>query len=131
MRKFPDSLIKPVKAMLSGVAGDASLEIELCSFALNGEEVDTSIRLEGIAIPSVSLASLKGLAFQFPVNPEPGYIDGSIYIEHAHHPVDIHHLSFAGSIVSVRGMLVFEHEGLDDYANTPFNLTVPVQSDGA
>ena len=128
MRKFPISLLRPVKAVLSGVAGNASMEIGLHSFELNGETVGTSIRLDKIAIPNITLASLAGLSFRFPVNPEPGYIDGSIYIDHVHHPVDVHQLSCTDTTISVSGMLVFEHEGLDDYENTPFSLTAPVES---
>lgn len=131
MQHFPVSLIQPTKAVLSGAPEYASLEIKLRPFEFNGELVETSVRLDGIALPSSELRVLVGKNFQFPVNPQPGYIDGSIYLDHAHHPVDVTLLSFSSIGVTLDGTLVFEYEGLDDFANTPFSFTVPVESIGA
>ena len=127
MQKFPLNFISPIKAMLSGTPNDASLEIELRPFEFNGELVETSIRMSGIVLPSSDLAVLAGNTFQFPVNPQPGYIDGSIYLDAAHHPVDATHLSFSSTSIVVNGTLVFEYEGLDGFENTLFSFTVPVE----
>jgi hypothetical protein len=61
------------------------------------------------------------------MNPKPGYIDGSVYIGHAHHPVDVTSIRFGavgGNSVEAEFEMhfLFECEGLDDYQNTPCNL---------
>jgi hypothetical protein len=53
------------------------------------------------------------------VNPEPGYIDGSLYIEHAHHPVDVSSIEFGQIVdgelpVKFKARFVLSHEGLQD-----------------
>ncbi len=82
--------------------GDADgwgrLQIFLEPFALEGEWVGewvkTSIYLDGIEGVGADLCSVQGQSFDFPVNPAPGYIDGSIYICGTHHPVDVSRLTF-------------------------------------
>ena len=82
MEDFPIEKITVKKATLNGSSGDASIEIELEPFELDlddyYESVNTSIRLDGINI-SVDPRELEGKEYRFPVNPDPGYIDGSIY----------------------------------------------------
>ena len=74
-------------------------------------------------LPSDRFEVLAGRTFTFPVNPEDGYIDGSIYIDHVHHPVDITAIRFGplvGSVIEVEleGDLNLEFEGLGSFANT-------------
>jgi hypothetical protein len=131
MKKFPLDLIKPVVALLSGEPDCASVEIILKSFFLDGKLVETSIRLDGVEIPSIRLADLANKSFVFPINPSDGYIDGSIYIDGAHHPVDVTALSFhlgrdGLSKIVVKGFFDFEQEGLKDYEKTPFTISVLV-----
>jgi hypothetical protein len=130
MKQFPLNLIQPVKCALVEHIGTASIEISLRPFVFNDVVVETSIHLGNVAIPSVSMAELNGRTFDFSVNPAVGYIDGSIYLDGVHHPVDITQLSFSNSSVKMVGVFVFEFEfeGLADYCNTSFELIAPFES---
>ncbi|MFI0367778.1 hypothetical protein ACH35V_07850 [Actinomadura sp. 1N219] len=90
------------------VAGTWSIDIPLEPFSADGEYepetfrpgrggptlVDTAFSLDSISLPAASLAELSGRAFTFPVNPEEGYIDGSIYMVATHNPVDVTRIVF-------------------------------------
>ncbi len=134
MPAFPSEKIRGLRAILGGEPGNASLEIPLAPFDLSGEKIDTSIRLEGIDLPTVAVADLMGQTFSFPVNPKEGYIDGSVYIENAHHPMDVTKLSFkkganGGTAVRIVGKLLVEVEGLDDFQNTDIELEAPINGE--
>lgn len=133
MEPFPQSLLKPRHAILSGEPHNASLEVLLAPFYWQDALVDTSIRLDGIDLPSLHLSALAGKSFSFPVNPDAGAIDGSLYLENAHHPVDITSLAFlpsrnGGLKVMMKGIYVFAFEGTAPLENTAFVMTVPVSS---
>lgn len=133
MATFSHKDLKPRHAILSGAPGDATITILLRPFLREGEIVDTSIRLEGIDLPSNLLRDLAGKAFEFPVNPDDGYIDGSIYLESAHHPVDVTSLNFSASrdgqlTLVVKGAYVFDFEGLDGLGRVPFTLAAAISS---
>jgi hypothetical protein len=86
-----------------------------------------------VTLPTTDILTLSGHTFRFPTNPEPGYIDGSMYVEHTHHPVDVTLVRFgpvSGRIVQAEFELlfVFEFEGLDDYRNTPWTLRTSLSS---
>ena len=79
------------------------------------------------------LATLADQTLAFALNPDEGAIDGSIYLGSAHHPIDVASLTFLrsrhdGLKVMVKGVYVFEHEGLDDIGNTPFTLTATLSA---
>ena len=86
------------------------------------KRVETSIRLDGIDLPSNPKA-LAGRTCDFPVNPEDGYIDGSIYFFAAHHPVgrDAHRLSETSNNsrlpvkLSTNWLLEFENSGFKNF----------------
>jgi hypothetical protein len=128
MKQFPVCLIQPGKCVIAEHIGAVSIEIRLLPFVFNDVVVETSIQLCNVAIPSVSIAELSGRTFDFPVNPAVGYIDGSIYLDGVHHPVDITKLLFSPSSVKLVGLFVFEFEGLADYCNTSFELIVRLES---
>ncbi|MFF5259047.1 hypothetical protein ACFY4C_08875 [Actinomadura viridis] len=56
--------------------------------------VETEISLDSISLPATDPAALSGRAFTFPVNPEDGYIDGSVYLVATHCPVDVTRIEF-------------------------------------
>ena len=56
--------------------------------------VSTQIRLDFIEVPAEDLSGLANRAFQFPINPADGYIDGSIYLCGSHNPVDVTAIEF-------------------------------------
>ncbi len=125
MEPFPLQKIRPTACAFSGSDGDVSLEIRLVPFELGEDEdseiVETSIRLESIDLPANPKA-LAGRTFDFPVNPEDGYIDGSIYFFAAHHPVDVTRIVF-GNITDNRlpvklhttWLLEFENSGYRNF----------------
>ena len=130
---FPLATFQPKIALLSGVVGDASLEILLKPFVFQDEIVDTSVRLDRIQLSSIRLADLVGKTFDFPVNPAPGFIDGSIYLAHRHHPVDVTFLAFhrtrvGGATVVLKGVIDFEVEGDAEWGRLPLSFGVQIAS---
>lgn len=87
---FSVDRLTPERAVLRALE---SIEIVLVPFRLDDEVVDTSIRLDDIALPD-TVEALEQQAFSFPVNPADGYIDGTVYIQSRHNPVDVTHISF-------------------------------------
>jgi hypothetical protein len=68
------------------------IEIPIAPFELPEGWVETSIRLDSVELPD--LDDIEGRTFRFPINPEPGYIDGSIYLRETHNPVDVSEVKF-------------------------------------
>ena len=133
MEDFSAKELKPRHAVLSGTAGEASITILMQPFLRNLEIVDTSIRLDAIDLPSNLLGELAGKFFEFPTNPHEGYIDGSIYLGNRHHPVDVSSLHFSKArdgqlTLIVRGVYVFDFEGVGSLGSTPFTLATAVSS---
>ncbi|MEV4005578.1 hypothetical protein [Actinomadura sp. NPDC049753] len=56
--------------------------------------VTTEISLDRILLPATGLEALSERAFTFPVNPEDGFIDGSIYLVATHCPVHVTRIEF-------------------------------------
>lgn len=67
--------------------------LPISKFVLDYEIIETSIRLDGIQLPE-SLSSCIGKTIEFPINPNEGYIDGSIYLRNCHNPVDVTEIKF-------------------------------------
>jgi len=128
MEDFPTELISATNAIMKGSSGTVSLEIELAPLELKiddySESVKTSIRLEGINIP-LELSELEGREFLFPINPEDGYIDGSVYFFAAHSPVDVSKIIFGkaeagtlGAVIESEWILEFEKTGYKNFKHT-------------
>ena len=129
MQEFPIDKLMPLLGHLWGLKDGLCITVPLQPFSLvtemdRGEiTFETSLKLHEVKLPSDCFEILAGQTFTFPANPEDGYIDGSIYIEHAHHPVDITTIrfgSFVGNVVEVEleGDLNLEFEGLGNFANS-------------
>lgn len=93
-----------------------SIEIPVSAFMLDQKEIMTLIRLDNIVLPD-SIDRLIGQDLKFPINPEPGYIDGSIYLRECHIPVDVTTLTFTNvdeGIVTaeLEAHFVFQHENI-------------------
>jgi hypothetical protein len=97
LRELADNFsVKKLKAGVGTLrlAEDASaIEIPIEPFKLDGEQIATSIRLDDVSLPDQPEA-LEGKTFRFPINPEDGYIDGSIYLRNEHNPVDVTQIKF-------------------------------------
>lgn len=129
MENFPIEKLKYTSATISGVDGDVSLEIGIEPFELSldgySEKIETVISIDGINLPT-KLSELAGRTFTFPVNPEDGYIDGSVYFFSAHNPVDITEVKFGESTngklpMTLESSWVLEFE-LTGFKN--FNTTI-------
>ncbi len=111
------------------------IEIPIQPFRFNGEEISTAVRLEFIKIPVQSdWREIAGQSFDFPVNPEEGYIDGSIYLDGAHNPADATRLTF-GTIESGRILCEarlsfdFTFEGPEELGMPTLTWNVPLLFD--
>ncbi len=136
---FPTRLLSPVTARFQVSNRTAHLKVELADFALPAEMAEaagelqrTALVAERIPLDLSDLGALAGKSFDFPVNPTPGYIDGSIYLHHRHHPVDITTLSFrtpAGGAMTLyaEAVLVLSYEGLGPFADTPWTFTARIE----
>ena len=132
MAPFPVDLIQSDVAVMSGEEGAVSIEIQLRQFTIGDQVVSTSIWLEGVALPSFAACDLEEQRFSFPVNPADGYIDGSIYIGHAHHPVDVTEIVFGslrGNLLpaTFRARIMFSLEGLDDFDDADCEIATCVR----
>jgi hypothetical protein len=56
--------------------------------------VDTLVRLDGIRLDLHEPRVQAQRSHRFPINPQDGYIDGSVYLLHPHVPLDVTELSF-------------------------------------
>jgi hypothetical protein len=54
----------------------------------------TSVRLDFVQLGIVDWQDLPGREFEFPVNPAPGYVDGSIYFGNEHNWADVTRVAF-------------------------------------
>lgn len=133
MKNFLPSALQARHTLISGTAGNISIEVMLKPFLMNQEIIDTSIRLDGVRIPSSILRDLVSKTFNFPTNPTEGYIDGSIYLDNTHHPIDVTKIEFhqtrdGGAIIVIKGVYVFEYEGLGGCQSTSFTLSSTISS---
>ncbi|MCB0442789.1 MAG: hypothetical protein KDC50_01925, partial [Flavobacterium sp.] len=67
--------------------------LPVSKFVLNNEIVSTSVDLYAIELPE-TLSSYIGKTVSFPLNPNDGYIDGSVYLKNVHNPVDVPEMKF-------------------------------------
>ena len=128
MAIFPMQDLKFNFAELKGSDRDVSIEINIEPFELSldeySETIETSIRLDSIGI-AINPKELERKEFKFPVNPEDGYIDGSIYFFASHNPVDVTKIIF-GKIsnnllpisLETNWLLEFESTGFKNISKT-------------
>jgi hypothetical protein len=96
---------------------------------LEEETVETSIVLDGI---EPGAGELRGRSLTFPVNPEEGYIDGSLYLAAAHNPVDVTRIDFAADegadpAATLHGQVDFAFEGPEVLGVRAFVLEVALR----
>ncbi|HEX4960354.1 MAG TPA: hypothetical protein VF173_05920 [Thermoanaerobaculia bacterium] len=109
------------------------IEIPLEPFTFQGETQETSVRMDFIRLPVQSWRQLPGREFRFPVNPEDGYIDGSICLGRAHNPADTTRIAFGelrGNVFTVTFDITFDFtfEGGASELGV-FSVSWPVQVD--
>ncbi len=62
--------------------------IPISKFIFENQIIDTSIHLTQVALLN-DLSNCIDKTFNFPINPNQGYIDGSVYLAERHNPVDV------------------------------------------
>jgi len=107
-----------------------AIEVPLEPFVLVGADGEkkrtkTSLRLEFIELPDQPFRgyrALVGRTLEFPLNPEPGYIDASIYLCDAHNALDVYALSFValrrGLLEATITLAIDLESEMTGYANT-------------
>ncbi len=111
-------------------ANDASIQILLDPFQFMGESVSSSIRLDGIEGLDADLRYAQGRTYEFPVNPAPGYIDGSVYFYGRHHSLDVTQLRFGfyeGNSVGLTLVGTLLLEGLEEVSAIPVEIETRVE----
>lgn len=91
-----------------------SIELPILPFIFEEEEVVTSIRLDRVDFKTANLNRLSGKTFEFPINPEPGYIDGTVYLGSIHNSVNVTKISFS-KIIPYKKMLLASVEFEADF----------------
>ncbi len=123
MKKFNTELLKPKSAQISRLNLEDSegskkafkMQIVLNSFMFENKKTETSISLDFIPLNIQNIDELENKTLEFPLNPESGYIGGSIYLFNVHNPFDIKKIEF-GKIInstietSIYYDIVFEYE---------------------
>ena len=120
LQQFRDEWLSPREGTIGPHPIEGwQIEIPLDPFPGVLEEepmVETSIRLDLVDLGVEDVDKVEGRTFTFPVNPEPGYIDGSVYVSFAHNPVDVTEIRFGsweGERIEAtfRMRMLFEFEG--------------------
>lgn len=128
---FPVSVLIPSSGFIASRGDVFDIWIGLEPFELDGESVSTDFRLDGARLPLDGPSAWQGQTFTFPANPEPGYIDGSIYIRSSHNPADVTRIVFGqqhgNSIDATFSIsIVFEYEDVG-FSNTDVELKVSLE----
>ncbi|MBB6563038.1 hypothetical protein HNP48_005755 [Acidovorax soli] len=134
---FPTERLVPLPARhwaRSGPCGLAAIHIPLGPFGLGSDTVQTAIRLDGIALELGDLRVQAGRQHRFATNPQEGYIDGSMYLQGRHVPVDVVLLEFGEMApegllpLRLEGHLVFSAAGLQGWNDTPLVLATTLEA---
>jgi len=124
--EFPVDLIRPRGGSLYIGDRQPGVSVELMPFTIDGEVVEQTLDFT-LEIGATDLKDLAGREFEFPSNPEDGYVEGSIYIWSAHNPIDLHSITFGDphdDVVSVTLDMTFVFEFEGDRKN--LRATLPV-----
>lgn len=128
--KVDVKLFKPKHAIIFGEAPfDVSIHIFLQAFIHEDELIETTIRLDGVELPSTQLKDLVNTSFSF----EEGEIDGSMYLDNVHCPVDVSdfkfNLSRNGELnILLKGKFDFESVGIECDSKTDFVVNTQLSS---
>lgn len=105
-----------------------NITIELQPISIDGEIEETEIQLDFIRVPFRSFSDIENKTFSFPINPDDGYIDGSIYLFEDHIPVDVTNImfeTFSGNCINANfiGEVNFLEAGYE-IPNCSFDINV-------
>ncbi|WP_048506415.1 hypothetical protein [Chryseobacterium angstadtii] len=138
LKNFDITLLKPASAEIKNSNWDGSdgekyfqIKILLRDFRFEKQNTKTSIVLDFIPSKKINIHELENKTFEFPINPDPGYIDGSIYLSHSHNPVDVKKITFGkitGNVIetSIYYDIIFEFENTGYRNITDQKMTFPL-----
>lgn len=106
-----------------------SIEVELEDLKIDDEVIGTSLILDSIIFEINDLKELENKSFDFPMYPETGYIDASVYILWTHHPVSVSKITFGkidnGYIaVSIDYNIEYLHSNVQDLVFRTLSTTL-------
>jgi hypothetical protein len=114
---FPDAFLTPRDTYIYGKAGEWAIIIGLQPFELDGETVKTTVSLDSFPWDVERPRELAGATHEYSADDRCDQnIEGSVYLRHAHHPVDVSRVAFGradadGVQVTVDCDLDFDFEG--------------------
>jgi hypothetical protein len=117
MPEFPDAFLRPSDAYIYGKPGEWAIVIALEPFRLDDETVRTQIDLDAFPWGVGHPLELAGTSHEFSAGDrDESGVEGSMYLRHAHHPVDVSRISFAGAggealQATIECDFVFDFEG--------------------
>jgi len=124
---FPDAFLTPRDAYIYGKPGEWAIIIGLQPFALDGETVETVVSLDAFPWDVAHPRELAGTTHTYSAEDRDELdVEGSIYLRHAHHPVDVSRVAFgpadAGGVqVTIKCDLDFDFEG-GGFKNRPARI---------
>ena len=106
-----------------------TIEVELQDLKIDDEVIGTSLILDSIIFEINDLKELENKSFDFPMYPETGYIDASVYILWTHHPVSVSKITFGkidnGYIaVSIDYNIEYLHSNVQDLVSRTLSTTL-------
>lgn len=112
-RIFENPLLKILPAIFFDI------EIPIIPFEFRNETIETSFRSELIDFDVVDWRDLSNKEFVFPDDPLENPIDASVYLDHAHNPIDVLKIAFgefSGDTVPVNLKMNFDftYEGPEE-----------------
>ena len=139
--EFPINKLKVLDGILksSDLSSGSYIEVPLVSFKLNDKNIDTKICIDNIHFSRNKLENLVGQKFSFTVDSTAKKcLDASIYINHAHHPIEISEILIQNQIeksfvMEFSSVFILDFEGLTDnsgnqYKNFDWRFIVLVES---
>jgi hypothetical protein len=134
LKTFPKENLIPSQALVLRDRDGYDIRINLQSFTLDDELIETAFCLDGVQLPEDKQV-WENQTFTFPLNPHDGYIDGSIYLLCVHNPADVTSIRFSeirDDLVSAEFSIYidFEFEGTG-FQNTNIVISVPLKIDNA
>jgi hypothetical protein len=76
---FPDELLHPSSGSLHFSDSRVGLSIEMRPFTINEQDVEATLEFD-LGIEVTNPTNLAKHRYDFPSNPEDGYVEGSIYV---------------------------------------------------
>ncbi len=96
-----------------------TIEIDLEAIKYQNQKINTTIHIDFIKLDIYSLKELENRTFEFPINPENGFIDSSIYLFDVHNPVDVYKIEFG--VIKNKSIEAIINFDIDfEYENTEF-----------